>query len=59
MSYVWRLRGQRKIGYVPRASNEVVARLMDAGKIVFARVESKAWVDSWLRVSIEVVLRDL
>lgn len=49
----------RKVGYVPREKNEVVARLIDAGKVVFARVTSKAWRGSWLQLSVEVVLHDL
>jgi hypothetical protein len=51
--------GQRKVGYVPRAHNEVIARLMDAGKIVFARIDTNAWVGGWLKISIDVVLHDL
>ena len=48
----------RKAGYIPRANNEVIARLMDAGKLILTRVESKAWIGSWLKVSIQVLLRD-
>lgn len=29
------------LGYVPRAKNEALARLMDAGKLLFSRLESK------------------
>ncbi|MEI7809878.1 MAG: HIRAN domain-containing protein, partial [Verrucomicrobiota bacterium] len=31
------------LGYVPRAKNETLARLMDAGKLLFAKLESKSW----------------
>ncbi len=31
--------GGHHLGYVPRAKNEVLARLMDAGKLLFARLE--------------------
>lgn len=48
-----------KVGYVPREKNEVIARLIDAGKIVFARLTSKAWRGSWLQLSVEVVLHDV
>lgn len=46
------------LGYVPRAKNEALARLMDAGKLLFAKLESKAWQADWLRVEVRVYLRD-
>lgn len=49
----------RKIGYVPRDRNEVLARLMDAGKFLFAKLEAKEWKGDWLRLSARVFLRDV
>ncbi len=49
----------RKVGYVPRDRNEVLARLMDAGKLIFARLDSKQWKGGWLRVMARVYLRDV
>jgi len=49
----------RKLGYVPRVKNEALARLMDAGKLIFARLLSKEWHADWLRVEARVFLRDL
>ncbi len=49
----------QKLGYVPRDRNEVLARLMDAGKFLIARLESKEWQGDWLRVSVRVFLRDV
>jgi hypothetical protein len=49
----------QKLGYVPRNRNEVLARLMDAGKFLIARLESKEWQGDWLRVSVRVFLRDV
>ncbi len=46
------------LGYVPRAKNEALARLMDAGKLLFAKIESKSWQGDWLRVEVRVYLRD-
>lgn len=46
------------LGYVPRAKNEALARLMDAGKLLFARVESKLWQGEWLKVEVQVFMRD-
>jgi hypothetical protein len=46
------------LGYIPRAKNEALARLMDAGKLLFGRLESKVMQGSWLKVDIRVFLRD-
>jgi hypothetical protein len=46
------------LGYVPRAKNEALARLMDAGKLLFGRIENKAWQGAWLMVDIRVFMRD-
>lgn len=48
-----------KLGYVPRDRNEILARLMDAGKFLIARLEDKEWHGDWLRVSARVFLRDV
>ena len=37
---------------------EVLARLMDAGKLLFGRLEAKSWVGGWLKLEIRVFLRD-
>lgn len=47
-----------KLGYVPRAKNEILARLMDAGKLIFGRLEAKAWRDAWLKLDIGIFLSD-
>ncbi|NLT71222.1 MAG: restriction endonuclease [Verrucomicrobiaceae bacterium] len=49
----------QKVGYVPRDRNEILARLMDAGKFLFARFESKEWHGDWLRIAARVFLRDV
>ena len=46
------------LGYVPRAKNEVLARLLDAGKLLFARLESKSWQSGFLKVAAHIYLRD-
>ena len=48
----------QKLGYVPRKNNEVLSNLMDAGKLLFGRLHEKTWVDSWLKLDIQVLLRD-
>ena len=49
----------QKLGYVPRDRNEVIARLMDAGKLIFGKLERKEWRDDWLKVDIRVYMRDM
>ena len=49
----------QKLGYVPQEKNEILSRLMDAGKLLFGRLDEKNWVDRWLRLDIQVYLRDL
>ncbi len=46
------------LGYVPRTKNEALARLMDAGKLLFGRLESKEWQGNWLKAGIRIYLRD-
>lgn len=50
---------ERKLGYLPCAKNEVPARLMDAGKLLFARIETKEWVEKWLKVTVRVFMKDM
>ena len=51
--------GGQKLGYVPQDKNEVLSKLMDAGKLLFGRLDEKSWVDDWLKLDIQVYLRDL
>jgi hypothetical protein len=46
------------LGYVPRAKNEILARLMDAGKAVFAKLQSKEWQGEWIHLEMIIYLRD-
>jgi hypothetical protein len=50
--------GKHKIGYIPREKNEVIARLMDAGKAFFATIQAREWKGKWLRIEVKVFLRD-
>ncbi|MFR7871189.1 MAG: HIRAN domain-containing protein, partial [Fenollaria timonensis] len=47
-----------KLGYVPREDNIVFARLMDAGKELYAKVKTKEIVEAWVRVEIDIYLKD-
>ena len=47
-----------KVGYIPRDKNEVIARLMDAGKAFYATIQAKEWEGNWLRLDVKVYMRD-
>ena len=47
-----------KVGYIPREKNEVLARLMDAGKQFYATISSKEMEGNWLKLEIKVILKD-
>jgi len=49
----------QKLGYVPKVKNEALARLMDAGKLLFAKLVRKEWKSDWLYLEAQVYLRDL
>ena len=48
-----------KIGYLPKTQNEVIARLMDAGKEFTTKVVSKKWNEqnNWLEIEIETSIK--
>ena len=48
----------QKLGYVPKKKNEVLSNLMDAGKLLFGRLNKKTLVDTWLKLDVQVFLRD-
>jgi hypothetical protein len=50
---------ERRIGYIPQRKNEILARLMDAGKIVFGKIKNKKWQDRWLNINIRIYMRDM
>ncbi len=47
-----------KLGYVPRARNDILSRLMDAGKLLYGTVNSKEKFGDWLKVTVQVYLCD-
>ena len=49
---------QTKVGYVPREKNEVIARLMDAGKEFYATIQAKEYEGNWMKLEIQVLLND-
>lgn len=47
-----------KLGYIPRNKNEILSRLMDAGKLLYGEVYDKELVDNWWKIMIRVFLDD-
>jgi hypothetical protein len=47
-----------KLGYVPRAKNEILARLMDAGKLLYGTIFTKEYVGNWLKITLQIYLDD-
>lgn len=47
-----------KLGYIPKSKNQTIARLMDAGKEFYAKATHKEWEGKWLRIDMEVFLKD-
>ena len=48
------------IGYVPREKNRIFARLMDAGKLIVAKVRDKQLVDEFfVAIWMEVFLKEI
>ena len=47
-----------KIGYIPRAKNEILSRLMDAGKLLYGSIYAKEYVGDWIKITIQVFLDD-
>ena len=50
---------EERIGYVPRADNPILSRLMDAGKMLYAKVKAVDEEYDWFRITIEIYMRDL
>ena len=61
MADAWAIRvyaGEERIGYVPADCNEVLARLMDGGKALSAKLTGKEKLGTWNKLHMEVSLDD-
>lgn len=45
-----------RIGWVPQEFNEVISRLMDAGKAFFCRVENTRRINKWLKIDVKIYM---
>ncbi|MDR2233226.1 MAG: HIRAN domain-containing protein [Tannerella sp.] len=43
-----------RICCIPIDKNEMMARLMDAGKWFFGKVKARSWVGGWLKIDVEI-----
>lgn len=47
-----------KLGYIPKADNIIFSRLMDAGKLLFGKISSKSMNGNWVKIKIDIFLKD-
>ena len=47
-----------KLGYIPRNKNEILSRLMDAGKLLYGVIQTKEIINEWVKITIQVFLDD-
>ncbi len=47
-----------KVGYIPKDKNEVISRLMDAGKQFYSTIQAKEYEGNWLKLLIQVIIKD-
>ncbi|MDX2127411.1 MAG: HIRAN domain-containing protein [Chloroherpetonaceae bacterium] len=47
-----------KVGYVPKKNNEVIARLMDCGKLIYATIDEFNFVYERLSIEISIFMTD-
>ena len=50
-----------KLGYVPRKKNEILARLLDGGKMLYGKVAEVEFSEfsSWITITIKIYMKDL
>ena len=48
----------KKLGYIPKSKNQTIARLMDAGKLLFGKITQKEMKGKWLKIKMGIYLRN-
>lgn len=51
--------GKEKIGYIPEEDNAIFSRLMDAGKLLTAKIYSINLKGDWYKIKIHIYLMDI
>ena len=46
--------GEKRQDNRTQEQNEVLSNLMDAGKLLFGKLNEKTWVDNWLKLDVQV-----
>ena len=49
---------ETKLGYIPRINNRIIARLMDAGKFLYAVVRRKEMIGEHHKIVIKIYMKD-
>ena len=51
----------KKLGYVPRRKNEILARLLDGGKILYGKVVNVEFAEfsNWVTITVKIYMKDL
>lgn len=47
-----------KLGYIPRVNNKIIARLMDAGKLIYGVIRHKEMIGDYHKIVVKVFLKD-
>ena len=58
IDYIERTLMHMQVGDIPKKQNQILARLMDAGKEIYGRYESQEKRGDWLKVMVKVYMRD-
>lgn len=50
-----------KLGYIPRKKNEILAHLLDGGKLLYGKVSNIEFSDysNWVDITIKIYMKDL
>ena len=51
----------RKLGYIPRKKNEVLARLLDGGKLLYGKVAAVEFSDysNWVDITVKIYMKEV
>lgn len=51
-------KNNNKLGFVPRNKNPILARLMDAGKLIYGTVKAASDDDNYINIEMEIYMHD-
>ena len=51
-------KNHNKLGFVPRNKNPILARLMDAGKMIFGTVKAVSDDNDYIKIEMEIFMQD-